>query len=272
MAKTIVEELKDFYVKLGGTRATVADIQTVSEILDAIEQIYHDDTGEAFAVTFERDGEIGAATYTCDKTLAEINAAASDGATVIATCDGSIFAPTLISSTRVEFVTSTVSTQTGAYEVLELAITTGEQIAEYVGSYADGPGLPEVSSADNGRVLTVSNGEWTPLTPLSPPLIVNYTNNGGTYTSPLTFQQILAAHTSERPCFARAQEDLGGGNIMEVQLPLNNILRINGNAAAISYDTSIVSALDGSLLVINLTHAADGTITKTTYTAAASQQ
>lgn len=86
MAKTIVGELKDLYVKFGGNAADVADKLTTSELLDAIEQVYNGNND--FVVTYRDTGEEGTETgeyiLECDKTAQEIQEAYVNGKTIIA--------------------------------------------------------------------------------------------------------------------------------------------------------------------------------------------
>ena len=82
MAKTIVGELMDLYVKYGGKRKDLKGTETTAEMIDAIEQII-DGGGSTndFVVTYTAD-EGG--TITADKTFEEITAAIEAGKNVSA--------------------------------------------------------------------------------------------------------------------------------------------------------------------------------------------
>ena len=58
MAKTIVGELKDLYVKMGGSLSDLSANMTTSEILDAIERIYNDKGDTLPEVTTDDNGKV----------------------------------------------------------------------------------------------------------------------------------------------------------------------------------------------------------------------
>lgn len=58
MAKTIVGELVDLYVKYGGSRADLTGKETTAEMIDAIEQIYHDNGDTLPTVTSDDNGKV----------------------------------------------------------------------------------------------------------------------------------------------------------------------------------------------------------------------
>lgn len=76
MAKTIVGELVDLYVKYGGNRADLTGKETTAEMIDAIEQIVGGSGSNDFVITYTQ-GEGDA--YTADKTFAQIAAAYAAG-------------------------------------------------------------------------------------------------------------------------------------------------------------------------------------------------
>lgn len=74
-----------------------------------------------------------------------------------------------------------------------------EQYLAAIAAKLSGGGLPAATETDNGKVLTVGNGEWTAE---SNALIVHFYYKDGTYTSSHTALEIKAAVDSGRPVFA----------------------------------------------------------------------
>ena len=75
---TNVEALKNLYVTLGGNAADVADLDSNSEMIEALRNVAGGGGGGGvFTVTFTTtDGE----TWTCDKTYAQVKSALESGA------------------------------------------------------------------------------------------------------------------------------------------------------------------------------------------------
>lgn len=81
----------------------------------------------------------------------------------------------------------------GANNPLEPPRSRIEDLLQQLLEEGSGSGLPDVTSADNGKVLGVDNGEWVPIVNA---IIINgamTSQTGGTWTSEYTRQQIATA-------------------------------------------------------------------------------
>ena len=88
-------------------------------------------------------------------------------------------------------------------EVLDMSTNT-ELIQEIAGVATGGGGLPEVSDADEGKVLTVdSSGEWAAETPSGVPTVIVYQiDSNGNYEISGNFAQCLNLLSTGKPVLA----------------------------------------------------------------------
>lgn len=159
MAKTIVGELKDLFVKFGGDTDNLTGKETTAEMIDAIEQIY-EGGGNDFVVTYTA-GEGDA--ITADKTFAEITAAIEGGKSVKAVISGQPLILSTVSESAIEFVNVVVNNDIIIVNVLAH------------------------NDEDTISVRTETAGG-------SNDFVVTYTENGGTYTADKTYAEIVAAY------------------------------------------------------------------------------
>lgn len=131
---TIVEELKALYVKTGGSAATVAGAETVSEVLAAYTALV-DGAGATIGDGTVTTAKIADGAVTTAK-IADANVTA-DKIAGGAVTDGKIADATITEAKLAEAVT------------LKLNATE----------------LPTVTAEDNGAVLTVVEGVWTAVVP-----------------------------------------------------------------------------------------------------------
>ena len=86
----IVDSLKNFYTKQGGTAADVRGLKSISGVIDKISNLSFGGGGggssDVFIVHYSFDGEVA----TADKTYAEITEAITNGKAVIANFGGAI--------------------------------------------------------------------------------------------------------------------------------------------------------------------------------------
>ena len=81
MSKTTVDELKAFYVKLGGNIADVANVQTDAEMIEKCKDIYEAGGGTTpFEINVTEDAEYN---VTLDKTYEQIETAYNSGARLV---------------------------------------------------------------------------------------------------------------------------------------------------------------------------------------------
>lgn len=79
--KTIPEALKALYVAMGGDEADVANLTVTPDVIEALADVYEGGGGGAdtFLISFTATPTEDDFTWTCDKTKAEIAAAAESG-------------------------------------------------------------------------------------------------------------------------------------------------------------------------------------------------
>lgn len=165
MAKTIVGELKDLFVKFGGDAADLTGNETTAEMIDALEKVYEDKGDTLPEVTADDNGKVlSVVEGEWDK------ADASALPEVTADDNGDV-----------------------------LTVVNGEW------DKAAASALPDVSAADNGFVLSVVNGAWTKAGITTNDFVVTYTPNyqTGSATANKSYSDIMQASAAGKNIVAK---------------------------------------------------------------------
>jgi len=135
MAKTIVGELADLYVKYGGKRSDLKGTETTAEMIDAIEQIIETSGGSGETPIFVVNCTMGEnSEITTEKTAAEIVTAATDNGKVIVLKVDNVDGNNKTTSFVYPYF---VSVDNEGYHS-EIYINTGEQTVTFIATATNG--------------------------------------------------------------------------------------------------------------------------------------
>lgn len=130
--------------------------------------------------------------------------------------------------------------------------------------HESGSTLPNVTTDDNGKVLTVVEGEWNKATLHDNLFIATYTNDSGTMTCDKTFDEIATAIKTGKRIIAKTAMGMGN-NKMEVICQHNVTVTSDENITGVGFSGILVSELDHTLTVMNIAHNNDETATQNTF-------